>query len=73
MNTTTGDKDSKTLRISTTYKHPIFDGEDTNKFKDCWWDNNGKVMMEIMEDLEEYVGKGKKITQTPCTTLPSLV
>ena len=54
MNTTTAYKDGKSLS-SMTYKHPaIFDGEDTNKFKD--WLDNADTTLE-MEDLEEYVGE----------------
>ena len=36
------------------YKHPIFDGENPNEFKD-WWDILCATLE--MEDIEEYVGK----------------
>ena len=64
MNTTTGDKDGKTLS-SMTYKHPIFDGEDTNKFKD-WWDNTN-VTLEMEDLLEEYVGEEDFPSKDLCT------
>ena len=38
----------------TSYKHPIFDGENPNEFKD-WWDIVYATLE--MEDIEEYVGK----------------
>ena len=44
-----------------TYKHPVFDGENPNDFKN-WWDNVFATLE--MNDLEEYVTedwKGKKM------------
>ena len=38
----------------TSYKHPIFDGENPNEFK-YWWDIVYATLE--MEDIEEYVGK----------------
>ena len=51
----------KTL-TSTSYKHPVFDGQDPNEFKD-WWDNVFATLE--MEDIEEYVTEVYKGKETP--------
>ena len=56
----------KTDMSSSSYKHPIFDGEDTNKFKE-WWDITQATME--MEDLEEYFGDDFKYKSMPSKTL----
>ena len=57
------DKDNKkTHTSSSSYKHPVFDGEDTSKFKE-WWDVTYATLE--MENLEEYLGMDYKYTSTP--------
>ena len=51
----------KTL-TSTSYKHPVFDGQDPNEFKD-WWDNVYATLE--MEDIEEYVTNAYKGNDMP--------
>ena len=63
------DKNEVTSRI-TSYKHPVFDGEKTNEFKD-WWDNAYATLE--MNDLEEYITIGYKDMDMPTkesTVLP---
>ena len=65
------DKDNeKTHTSSSSYKHPVFDGEDTSKFKE-WWDVTYATLE--MEDLEEYVGMDYKYTSMPSksSTVPA--
>ena len=65
------DKDNeKTQTPSSSYKHSVFDGEDTSKFKE-WWDVTYTTLE--MEDLEEYVGMDYKYTSMPSksSTVPA--
>ena len=53
----TTDNNEKMHNSGTSYKYPIFDGEDTTKFKG-WWEVVFATLQ--IEDLEEYVTEDYK-------------
>ena len=64
------DNDEKTHTSGSSYRHPIFDGEDATKFKE-WWDVVFATLE--MEDLEEYVSEDYKGEDMPTkeSTIPT--